>query len=103
MRRGLPQAVAGLGIALALVGLVVLLTSGTEPVTVYTGSYSALDAETRDEYRNVLELSLDGTVSWTVEQLVGAGLLGIGLLVLSAVGGWSPAGDPFSDLIGSGS
>ena len=88
MRRGLPWAAAGLGIALALSGLALVLTSDAEPVTVYTGSYSPLDAETLDEYRSVLELTYDGTVSWTVAQLVGAGLLVVGLLLLSAVGGW---------------
>ena len=81
--------VTGLGTALALVGLAVVLASEAEPVIVYEGSYAPLDAETLDGYQSVLELTHDGTVTWTGAELAGMGLLVIGLLLLSAVGGWA--------------
>ena len=88
MRRGLPSVVAGLGTMLALVGLAVVLASEAEPVVVYEGSYAPLDPETLDANRSVLERTFDGMVIWTGAELVGGALLVMGLLVLTAVGGW---------------
>ena len=88
MSPALPRVVAGLGAVLVLVGLAVALTSGRDPVTTYTGSYSPLEADDVDAYQSVLTLTYDATIRWTVGQLVGAGLLVAGLLLLTAVGGW---------------
>jgi hypothetical protein len=88
MRGALPWLLATLGGALVVVGLAVALTSGATPGTVYTGSYSPFEAEDLGAYQSRLTLTFDGTVHWTPGQLVGGGLLVLGLLVLTALAGW---------------
>jgi hypothetical protein len=88
MRRALPWVLAGIGGGLVVSGLAVALGPGAAPRTVYTGSYSPLEDEDLGAYQSALTLTFDGTVHWTHGQLVGGGLLVLGLLVLTALAGW---------------
>jgi hypothetical protein len=88
MSRALPWLLAGLGAALVVVGAAVVLSSAADPVTVYTGGYAPLEAEDFGAYRSELTLAFDGAVRSSVGQLVGGGLVVLGLLVLTGLAGW---------------
>jgi len=89
--RALPWLVAGIGGALVVVGPALLLASGAEPVTAPLGGYAPLETEGLGAYRSTLTLTYvdPGTVRTTVGQLVGGGVLVLGLLVLTAVACWA--------------
>ncbi|MGY1715732.1 hypothetical protein ACI78R_14825 [Geodermatophilus sp. SYSU D01106] len=88
MRRGLPCAVAALGLVLLVAGVVVFRRESRPSAVVYGGSYAPL-TPTR-AYESSLELSFDRVdVLWTYGSLLGAGLAVAGALVLAGVGGWA--------------
>ena len=88
MSRVLPWLLAALGGALVLAGAAVVLSSAADPVTVYTGGYAPLEAESPAAYRSELTLAFDGAVRSSVGQLVGGGIVVLGLLVLTGLAGW---------------
>jgi hypothetical protein len=88
MSRLLPWLLAGLGGALVVAGAAVVLGSAADPVTVYTGGYAPLEAAGPAAYRSELSLTFDGAVRSSVGQLVGAGIVVLGLLVLTGLAGW---------------
>jgi len=86
VRRALPWLLAGAGAALVLAGVAVFWRANLLPSgwTAYTSSYQPLSA-----YQSTLTLSFEGgTVLWTGQHLLGAGLVVLGLLVMAATGGW---------------
>ncbi len=88
MSRRLPWLVGGLG-ALLLVGGIVIFAVANQAGfgwTAYTASYAPLrpDAEVSDWYISFA----DGSVLWTAQHALGAGLAVLGLLVLVGLGGW---------------
>ena len=88
MSRALPWLLAGLGGALVVAGVLVVLGSAADPVTVYTGGYAPLDPADPGPYRSELTLAFDGAGRSPVGPHVGGGLVVLGLLVLSALAGW---------------
>ena len=72
--------VGAVGFLLFVIGIVVVLATGTEPEYVYEGSYAPLVG---------LE---DGELPWsvvvTVGQLTGAAVAVVGVLLLAGVAGW---------------
>jgi len=96
MTRVPPGAFALLGSALLVAGVTVFNVVDHGPAdsgwTAYTGSYAPLEEAPRryvdQAYTSELTLTLDGVLPWTTGHLVGAGLVVLGLLVLTALGGW---------------
>ena len=98
MRRVPPGAFGLLGFGLLVAGVTVVNVADRGPADsgwmAYTGSYAPLEeaprryVETDEAYTSELTVSLDGVLPWTTGHLVGAGLVVLGLLVLTALGGW---------------
>ena len=86
MRRALPWLVAGFGAVLAVAGVLVFAAANRGPQDFGWSSYAPLQ-EAATDYTNAVIFS-DGAVLWTREHLLGAGLLVLGLLVLTGAGGW---------------
>jgi hypothetical protein len=86
MRRALPWIVAGLGVVLVAAGVAVFAAANRGPVDFGWASYGPLEPS-QSAYQSALTFS-EGTVLWTGEHVLGAGLLVLGLLVLAGVGGW---------------
>jgi hypothetical protein len=88
MSRGLPWAVAVLGLAL-VVGGVVLFVVGNQPADFGWTAYGP-DAGLPDAYESRLQLSfVDGpAVLWTRTSALGAAIALLGLLVLAGLAGW---------------
>ncbi|NYJ07888.1 hypothetical protein [Petropleomorpha daqingensis] len=85
MRRALPWLLAGAGVALLVAGVAVFWLANLRPTgwTAYTA-----DVPLR-AYQSSLTLSFEGgTVLWTGQHLLGAGLAVLGLLLLAGTGGW---------------
>jgi len=90
MRRRVPALLAVLGSGLVLAGVVVfaVANSSRAPADFGWTAYTPLAEESA--YRSSLVVSFDDgwTVLWTGGHLLGALLAGLGLLVLTALGGW---------------
>ena len=86
MSRGLPWAVAVLGLS-SVVGGVVLFVVGNQPGDF---GWTAYGPAPSDAYRSTLELTFDdGTaVLWTQTSVLGAVLAVLGLLLLAGLAGW---------------
>jgi hypothetical protein len=90
VRRVAPWLVAGLGAALVVGGVAVFWLANTATWTAYSGSYAPLAPEgSPAAFSSRLVLGVDGSVLWTWRHAAGAGLLVLGLLVLTGVGGWA--------------
>ena len=87
MSRGLPWAVAVLGMS-SVVGGVVLFVVGNQPGDFGWTAYSPAPSEA---YRSTLELTFDDgpAVLWTQTSVLGAGLAVLGLLLLAGLAGWA--------------
>jgi heme/copper-type cytochrome/quinol oxidase subunit 1 len=86
VRRAVPWLVAGLGAALVVAGVLVFAAANRGPMDFGWTSYAPLQ-ETQTAYLSAVTFA-DGTVVWTGQHLLGAGLLVLGLLLLTGVGGW---------------
>lgn len=90
MRRRLPAVLAALGAALVVAGVIVFAVAnraGT-PLEVGWSAYTPLPAEVAYRSDATVVLGDRWSVLWTGAHLLGAGLVVLGLLVLTAVGGW---------------
>jgi glyoxylase-like metal-dependent hydrolase (beta-lactamase superfamily II) len=91
MNRAAPALLATLGGLLVVVGVAVFWRTNTRDAgwTAYTGSYAPL-VPADSAYESRLTLSFDGgwTVLWTGGHLAGAGLVVLGLLLLTGIAGW---------------
>jgi hypothetical protein len=89
VRRALPWLVGALGGVLLVAGVIVFAVANSAGVgwTAYTAGYAPLEPVI-DAYRSDLVLFSDGAVLWTPRHALGAGLAGLGLLVLVGLGGW---------------
>lgn len=89
MRRAVPWIVGSLGAALAIAGAVVFALANRSPQDVGWSTYAPL-GEDVGAYQSSLTLTFDdgSAVLWTGGHLLGAGLVGLGLLVLVGAGGW---------------
>jgi hypothetical protein len=88
MRRARPCVVLGLGVALVVAGVVVFAVANSSGFgwTAYTSSYAPLEP---GPYESDWQLTFaDGSVLWTRQHALGAGLAVLGLLVLVGLGGW---------------
>jgi hypothetical protein len=86
VRRALPWLLAGAGVVLVVAGVALFWLANTLPRgwTAYTSAEEPLRA-----YQSSLTVSFEGgTVLWTGQHLLGAGLAVLGLLLLAATGGW---------------
>lgn len=86
MRRAFPWLVTGLGVVLAVAGVLVFAAANRGPADFGWAAYMPLQ-ETHADYSNAVTFS-DGSVLWTREHLLGAALLVGGLLVLTAALAW---------------
>lgn len=86
MRRAVPWLVAGVGAVLAVAGALVFAAANRGPADFGWSAYAPL-RETRADYSNAVTFS-DGAVLWTRQHLLGAGLLVLGLLVLTGAVAW---------------
>ena len=86
MRRAFPWLVAGLGVVLAVAGALVFAAANRGPADFGWSAYTPLQ-EAPTAYLSPVTFS-DGSVLWTREHLLGAGLLVLGLLVLTAALAW---------------
>jgi heme/copper-type cytochrome/quinol oxidase subunit 1 len=88
MRSAGPLVVAGAGTASMIVGVVVFaLANSASSADVGWTAYAPLELE--DAYTSELMLTFsDGSVLWTWQHAVGAGLVVLGLLLLAALAGW---------------
>jgi hypothetical protein len=89
VNRALPWAVALLGLVL-VAGGVVLFVAGNQPVDFGWSAYTPLPP-VRDAYESSLQLTFDDgpAVLWTRTAALGAGIAGVGLLVLAGLAGWA--------------
>jgi len=86
MRRALPWLVGSLGVVLVEAGIAVFAAANRQPTDFGWSAYAPLQPTqtTLDTYTYA-----DGAiVLWTGEHLLGAGLLVLGVLVLTGVGAW---------------
>jgi heme/copper-type cytochrome/quinol oxidase subunit 1 len=86
VKRAVPWLLVGIGAALAVAGVLVFAAANRGPVDFGWSSYVPLQ-ETQTAYLSAVTFS-DGTVLWTGQHLLGAGLLVLGLLVLTGAAGW---------------
>lgn len=89
MRRAVPWVAGLLGAGLLAAGVVLFAIANSSDFgwTAYTASYAPL--EPAEAYDSALQLTFsDGSTLWSRQHLVGAGLVVVGLLVLTALGGW---------------
>jgi heme/copper-type cytochrome/quinol oxidase subunit 1 len=86
VRRAVPWLVAGLGAALVVAGVGVFAAANRGPMDFGWTSYTPLQ-ETQTAYLSAVTFA-DGTVVWTAQHLLGAGLLVLGLLVLTGALAW---------------
>ena len=86
MRRALPWLLLGCGAVLALAGVLVFAAANRGPADFGWTAYAPLQKVGAD-YVNAVTFS-DGSVLWTAQHLLGAGLLVLGLLVLTGAGAW---------------
>jgi len=86
MRRAVPWLVGGLGAALVVAGVLVFAAANRGPADFGWAAYAPLQ-ETQTSYVNGVVFS-EGSVLWTRQHLLGAGLLVLGLLVLTAILAW---------------
>jgi heme/copper-type cytochrome/quinol oxidase subunit 1 len=86
VRRAVPWLVAGLGAALVVAGVLVFAAANRGPMDFGWASYAPLQ-ETQSAYLSAVTFA-GGTVVWTGQHVLGAGLLVLGLLLLTALGGW---------------
>ena len=86
MRRALPWVLLGCGGVLALAGVLVFAVANRGPQDFGWTAYAPLQ-EIGTDYVNGVTFS-DGSVLWTAQHLLGAGLLVLGLLVLTGAGAW---------------
>jgi hypothetical protein len=89
MRRAAPWPVAGLGVVLVAAGVAVFAAANRGAADFGWSSYAPLE-QTDSAYRTAITYSFSGgtTVLWTGQHLLGAGLVVLGLVVLTGVGGW---------------
>jgi hypothetical protein len=94
MRRAVPWLVVGLGAVLIAAGAAVFAAANRGAADFGAAdfgwsSYAPLE-QTERAYRSAITYTFsDGTtVLWTGQHLLGAGLIVLGLLVLTGVGGW---------------
>jgi hypothetical protein len=74
--------VGAVGFLVVVAGIVVTLSAGAEPVTLYGGSYTPVDQGGGDGPR------LPWAFAVTAGQLTGVGLALVGMLLLAGVAGW---------------
>ena len=86
MKRAFPWLVTGLGAVLAIAGVLVFAAANRGPADFGWTSYTPLQ-ETPTTYLSAVTFS-DGSVLWTRGHLLGASLLVVGLLVLTAAPAW---------------
>jgi len=86
VRRAIPWLVSGLGAVLAVAGVLVFAAANRGPQDFGWTAYAPLQ-EVGSDYVNGVTFS-DGAVLWTPEHLLGAGLLVLGLLLLTGAGAW---------------
>jgi heme/copper-type cytochrome/quinol oxidase subunit 1 len=86
VRRAVPWLVAGLGAGLVVAGVLVFAAANRASADFGWRSYSPLQ-ETQTTSLTAVTFS-DGTVLWTGQHLLGAGLAVLGLLVLTSVAAW---------------
>jgi heme/copper-type cytochrome/quinol oxidase subunit 1 len=86
VRRAIPWLVAGIGAALAVAGVLVFAVANRGPADFGWSSYAPLQ-ETQSAYVSAVTFSA-GSVLWTGQHLLGAGLLVAGLLVLTGALAW---------------
>jgi heme/copper-type cytochrome/quinol oxidase subunit 1 len=86
VRRAIPWLVAGIGAALAVAGVLVFAVANRGPADFGWSSYAPLQ-ETQSAYVSAVTFS-EGSVLWTGQHLLGAGLLVVGLLVLTGALAW---------------
>ena len=89
MRRG-PWLVGVVGVGLAAAGVALFWRTNTAPgAGMQFASYAPLGASSAYESRLDLQFDDRWAVVWTTGHLAGIGLLGAGLVVLTALAGWS--------------
>jgi hypothetical protein len=87
MRRALPWLVVGLAAALVETGIAVFAAANNSgPMDYGWSAYAPLQPTTNAP--ETVTFVDGGTVLWTGQHLLGAGLLVLGLLLLTGVGGW---------------
>jgi heme/copper-type cytochrome/quinol oxidase subunit 1 len=91
MRRALPWSTAALAVALLVAGVVLFATTDpARPADFGWYAYQPLPAESSGPYSSTLTLTFDdGSVLWSDGQLLGAGLVVAGLLLLAVLAGWA--------------
>lgn len=90
MRRALPWITGLVGAALVLAGAIVFALANRAGVAdLGWTAYAPLQPEVTPAWSSDLVLSFDGwTVLWTGGHLLGVLLAGLGLLLLTGLGGW---------------
>jgi hypothetical protein len=90
VRRFLPGAAAALGAALVLAGVIVFEVANRSgsPLEFGWSAYAPLEPSVAYQSDVSLNFSDRWAVLWTGTHLLGAALIVLGLLTLTAVGGW---------------
>ena len=88
MRRFLPGVVAALGFALVLAGVVVFELADQSPADFGWSAYMPLPSDAVSPSPFAYTFSDGWAVFWSGQQVLGALLVVVGLLVLTAVGSW---------------
>ncbi len=91
MRRRVPALLAVLGLGLVVAGVVVFAVANASRAPADAGWTASTPPADQQAYRSSLVLSFDDggwSVLWTGGHLLGAVLGVVGLLVLTALGGW---------------
>lgn len=88
MRRAGPVVVGGAGAVLAILGVVVFALANSAS-TAGLGWTAYAPLAPADAHTSELTVTFsDGSVLWTRQHAVGAGLVVLGLLLLAALAGW---------------
>jgi heme/copper-type cytochrome/quinol oxidase subunit 1 len=85
MRRALPWIVAALGVVLAVAGIALFAAANRGPADFGWAAYGPLQPT---QSTVTYTFADNATVLWTGQHLLGAGLLVVGLLLLTGVAGW---------------
>jgi hypothetical protein len=88
MRRAIPWLVAGLGGALVAAGVVLFVVANRGTADFGWSAYTPLEPSRAYQSSLTLTFSDRTTVLWTGRHLLGAGLVTLGLLVLTGVCSW---------------
>jgi len=88
VRRALPWLVTGFGALLVVVGVLVFAAANRTPADFGWSAYTPLQESPSGQLSAISFTLSDGAILWTGQHALGAGLVVLGLLVLTGALAW---------------